>query len=384
MDHTSILNDKIIAREGITFDDLLLLPRYADFKRSAVDLTTQLHDRIVLRLPIIASPMDTVCEEDMAIAMACGGGLGIIHRNLSIEKQTQMIEKVKSYKALNLQESAVDAQGRLLVGGAIGVGSDARARIDALYKAEVDLMAIDSGHGHSRSVIDMVLYIKKKYPFLPLMAGNIATVEGAKALVDAGCDMLRVGMGPGSICTTRIVTGMGVPQLTAIANAVESVKGSKSKATVVADGGVRQIGDMAKALACGAHGVMLGSLLARYDESPGDVVIIKNKKYKRYRGMGSVEAMKKGGAERYGQLPSDAKKDMIAEGIDGFVTYEGSVREYLRQIGGSLRSSLYYVGSKTVDEFFINARFIKISRAGLIESHPHSITIRDAGKNYTV
>lgn len=382
MDHTSFLSRKISDSEGITFDDLLLLPRYADFKRNEVSLSTKLHDRIVLKLPIIASPMDTVCEKDMAIAMAREGGLGIIHRNLSIKTQMQMVEKVKSYTVLDLKESAVDGQGRLLVGGAIGVGADAHDRIDSLYKAQADCIVIDSGHGHSRPVIDMVLYVKKKYPLLPLMAGNIATREGARALVEAGCDILRVGMGPGSICTTRIVTGMGVPQLTAISNAVEAVKGSK--VTVVADGGVRQIGDMAKALACGAHAVMLGSLLARYDESAGDTVTLNNKKYKRYRGMGSVEAMRKGGAERYGQSSSDAKKDMIAEGIDGFVAYEGSVNEYLRQIAGSLRSSLYYVGSKTLSAFFMNARFIKISRAGLIESHPHSITIRDAGKNYTV
>src|SRR3989344_253541 len=303
MDNVSILQNKISTYEGITFDDLLLLPRYADFKRHEVSLTTKLHDRIVLKLPIIASPMDTVCEVDMALAMARAGGLGIIHRNLSIDTQKKMIEKVKSFTVFNSQESAVDANGRLLVGGAIGVGADSHERIDAIHDAGADIVVIDSGHGHSRPVIDTISYIKKKYPLFPLMAGNIATIEGAKALIDAGCDMLRVGMGPGSICTTRIVTGMGVPQITAITNAVEAVQGSK--VTVVADGGIRQIGDMAKALACGAHAVMLGSLLAGLDESPGDMMIVKDKKYKHYRGMGSVEAMKKGGAERYGQLPSD-------------------------------------------------------------------------------
>lgn len=382
MDTISILQNKIIVREGITFDDLLLLPRYTDFKRSSVDLTTQLHPRILLKLPVIASPMDTVCEADMALAMAQGGGLGIIHRNLAIVAQKQMVEKVKSTKVINPQECAVNDEGKLLVGAAVGVGADARERIDALYKAGVDVIVVDSGHGHSFSVIEAVSYIKKKYQLLPVMAGNVATHDGAKALIDAGCDMLRVGMGPGSICTTRIVTGMGVSQITAIVDAVEATQGSK--VTVIADGGIRQIGDMAKALACGASAVMLGSLLARFDESPGNTLIIKNKKYKQYRGMGSIPAMKKGAAERYGQSPDDSRKDMIAEGIDGFVAYEGSVEEYLSQIKGSLRASLYYVGSKTLSEFFINARFIKISHAGLIESHPHSVSMNDKGKNYTV
>lgn len=382
MDTVSILQNKIIVPEGITFDDLLLLPRYTDFKRDEVDMTSQLHPRILLKLPVIASPMDTVCEADMAIAMAQEGGLGIIHRNLSIPAQEQMIEKVKSIKGANPQKCAVDTNGRLLVGAAVGVGADAKERIDELYKAGVDVIVVDSGHGHSLSVIDMVSSLKKKYRLLPVMAGNVATCEGAKALIDAGCDMLRVGMGPGSICTTRIVTGMGVPQITAIANAVEVVQGSK--VPVIADGGIRQIGDMAKALALGANAVMLGSLLARFDESPGNVVIIKNKKYKQYRGMGSISAMKKGAAERYDQSPDNSRKDMIAEGVDGFVSYDGSVVDYLRQIMGSLRSSLYYVGSKTLREFFINARFIKISRAGLIENHPHLVSMSDGGKNYTI
>lgn len=365
--------------EGITFDDVLLLPNYSDFKRNDVDLSVELHPKIKLKIPIISSPMDTVTEDKMAIAMAENGGLGIIHRNLSIEKQISMIKKVKKIITKDNKLAAIDKKNRLLVGAAVGVGEDFYQRVKKLVENEVDLLVVDSGHGYSKFIIDACLYIKKNYRQIPLMAGNIATKEAAKALVKIGVDILRVGMGPGSICTTRIVTGMGVPQLTAI---FQSILGADEKTKIIADGGIKQPGDIAKALAFGADAVMLGSLLAGCDESPGKLITLNGKKYKQYRGMGSITAMKNGGAERYGQKKNIPEKKLIAEGVEGLVKYQGKVSDYLYQLSGSLRSSFYYIGAKNIKDFFQKAKFIKISRAGIIESHPHSIVITNTGKNY--
>lgn len=366
MNKQSIIESKIVRHEALTFDDILLLPNYSDVKRQDTDLSVHLHPKIKLLLPVLSSPMDTVTEDSMAIAMAAGGGLGIIHRNVSVEHEANMVEKVKKRK--------------LLVGAAVGIGSDTMQRVEALLHARTDVIVVDSSHGHTKFVIDTVREIKKKYASCVLMAGNIATYDGARALVEAGADILRVGMGPGSICTTRIISGMGVPQISAISAVVRATEGSK--ATVIADGGIRQIGDMAKALAFGASAVMLGSLLARYDESPGEVKEINGKKYKVYRGMGSISAMKKGGAERYGQSRNTDEKKLIAEGVEGFVPYQGNVSDYLHQIQGSLHTSLYYLGSKNLTEFFEKSRVIKISNAGLLESHPHDVSIESSGGNY--
>lgn len=357
-----------IVTEGITFDDVLLLPGYADFKRADVDLTTVIHPRLALKLPVLSSPMDTVTEAAMAKAMAKAGGLGVIHRNLSITDQAREVANVKT-------------EG-LLVGAAVGVGADFDERVKALVAANVDLIVIDSGHGNTKFVVDAVQSIKTRYPQAVVMAGNVATTDGAKRLVAAGADILRVGMGPGSICTTRVITGMGVPQLTAIEEAVKGAAGSS--ATVVADGGIRQIGDIAKAFGFGAHAVMLGSLLAGFDESPGEVVSLGDKTYKSYRGMGSTTAMIRGSAERYGQSATSEKRKLIAEGVEGFVVYKGPVSAYLEQIEGSLRASFYYIGAKTLADFQQKAQFVRITPASLTESHPHSILISDAGTNYTL
>ncbi len=365
MDKGKVLKNKISTLEGLSFDDLLLLPNYTDFKRQDVNLTTVLHKKIVLKLPIISSPMDTVTEEKMARAMAKGGGLGILHRNLSIDKQAAAVKSIK--------------KDGLLVGAAVGSGTELKARTEALVKAGVDVICIDSGHGHAKFIIDAIKYIKTKYPNQVVMAGNVSTYEGAKALIKAKVDILRVGMGPGSICTTRIISGMGTPQVTAIQEAARATIGTS--VTVVADGGIKQIGDIAKALALGAGAVMLGSLLAKREESPGKIITLNGKKYKSYRGMGSSAAMNKGSAERYGQQ-AGKKKQLIAEGVEGLVLYHGTVEDFLFQIDGSLRSSFYYLGSKTLPEFFKKARFIKITSAGFIESHPHSILVEDPGKNY--
>ncbi len=382
MNRSKILAKKIVREEALTFDDLLLIPNYTDFKRQAVNLATKLHPKIILKMPIISSPMDTVTEEKMAEAIAQGGGLGIIHRNLNISKQAQMVVNVKSARVKDLELAAVDEKKNLLVGAAVGPGADFAERVKALVKAKVNVITIDSGHGFSKFIIEAIHYIKKNFPEAIIMAGNVATYEGAKTLIKNRVDILRVGMGPGSICTTRIITGMGVPQITAVIDAVRAAE--KTKVTVVADGGIKQIGDIAKALAVGANAVMLGSLLARFDESPGETVIVNNKKYKQYRGMGSVSAMKKGGAERYGQSKETDEKKLIAEGVEGLVEYKGRVGDFLYQVVGGLKSSFYYLGSKNLDEFFIKSRFIKISNAGLIESHPHSIVISDDGGNYNL
>ncbi len=358
--------EKFVEFEGLTFDDILLLPNYSDFKRKDVELTTHLHPKLVLKLPIISSPMDTVTEASMAEAMARAGALGIIHRNLSINKQIKEVERVKKQK--------------LLVGAAVGVGQDFNQRTQALVKARVDVIVIDSAHGHSKPVIEAVIYLKKHFPKTIVMAGNIATYAGAMSLIRAGADILRVGMGPGSICTTRIITGMGVPQISAILEVARAAK--NSSVTLVADGGIRQIGDIAKALACGASAVMLGSLLARFDESPGKIVMVSGKKYKQYRGMGSIAAMKKGAAERYGQLAKKPNNKLIAEGVEGLVPYMGKVADYLYQIEGSLRSSFYYLGARSTEEFYQKSKFIKVSRAGILESHPHTVVISKPGQNY--
>ena len=363
-------------QDGLTFDDILILPGYTNFKRQEVNLTTKLHDRIILKLPVISSPMDTVTEDVMALHLARVGGLGIIHRNLSIQAQAGMVESIK--------------KEQLLVGAAVGIGSDFEERARSLMQVNTDVLVIDSGHGNTKFMVDAIHFIKKTYPKAAVMAGNIATSDGAKRLIAAGADILRVGMGPGSICTTRIITGMGVPQITAIMEAVKVLRSriplrgtmKATQVTIVADGGIRQIGDMAKALAVGAHAVMLGSLLAGFDESPGEIVAMDKKQYKQYRGMGSVAAMKQGSAERYGQTRDTSERKLIPEGVEGLVGYKGPVAQYLDQITGSLKSSFYYIGARTMAEFQKKAEIVKITPASMAESHPHSIVVTDTGTNY--
>lgn len=372
---------KILPDAGITFDDVLLLPGYTDFSRKQVDLSVSLHPTIVLKMPVISSPMDTVTETEMATMMAMHGGLGIVHRNLSVDAQTKIVRDVKGVSVTNPSESSCDVEGNFLVGAAVGVGEDFEERVQKLINADVDLLCIDSGHGNTAIQIDAIKRIKELSPRLPVMAGNVASAEGARNLVKAGADIIRVGMGPGSICTTRIITGMGVPQLTAVMEAVKGVEGTH--ATVIADGGIRQMGDIAKALAAGASAVMLGSMLAGFEQSPGDTVELNGQVFKKYRGMGSLGAMKKGGAERYGQSVQTADKKLIAEGVEGLVPFKGSGQDFLTQVAGSLKSSFYYIGGRTLSEFQEKAQFIKITPAGLKESHAHTLsTVLNAGANY--
>ena len=373
--------------EYLTYDDVLILPGYAGFSRADISLTTQLTSSITLKAPLVSAPMDTVTESRLAIALGKSGGIGIIHRNLTVSGQADEVAKVK--------------KARCIVGAAVGTSSGYEARVSSIVSAGVDIVLVDSAHGYAKSVIDAVMFIKKTYPSMQIMAGNVATVDGAKALIEAGADSLRVGMGPGAICTTRIVSGMGVPQLTAVMEITKAVKGSH--VSIVADGGIKYSGDMVKALAAGANAVMMGSFFASCQESPGDVVelsadqvparfksIIKDGissyKFKSYRGMGSVGAMKHGAKiksedEYHGKSYSD--RVLVAEGVEGLVPVKGSVKDIVDQAIGGIKSGMYYIGVKTIDELQKTAQFIKITQASLVESHPHDILVTDPGGNYS-
>lgn len=371
---------------ALTFDDILLVPSYSDFTRSDIKLKTPLTKKIVLNTPFISSPMDTVTEAKLAIAVAKMGGIGMIHRNLSVEKQAQEVAKVKKEK--------------LLVGAAIAGNGDLITRTEALVKAGVDIVVTDTAHGYTSSIVDAIVYLKKTYPKLSVMSGNIATYEGAKAMIKAGADCLRVGMGPGAICTTRIVSGMGVPQATAVSEAVRAAK--QAGIPVIADGGLRYSGDMVKALALGASACMMGSFFAACEESPGKMVrLTKNEVparfksilnhnttylFKEYRGMGSVAAMKlgakiKSGAEFHGKSYY-RERVLVAEGVEAMVPVKGSVQKVMEQAIGGIKSGMYYVGAKTIPELHKKARFYQITQASLQESHPHDVFVTNAGESY--
>ncbi len=355
------LSDLLSMDEYLTYDDVLLLPNYSEVRPSKTDLSTQLSSTIRLLTPIISSPMDTVTEYQMAKTLAQLGGLGIIHRNLSIEQQAAQVKKV-------IEED-------LVVGAAIGVGDDFDERVKQLVSAGVRILCIDSSHGHTKHVVEATSDIKKRFPKVQLISGNVATYEGAKALFTAGADVVRVGMGPGSICTTRVMSGMGVPQLTAVLEGVRAAR--EFKRHIIADGGIKTSGDIVKALAAGASTVMLGSLLAGTDEAPGDVIQVGGKMYKSYRGMGSVAAMKEGSAARYGQTWKKGQtKNLVPEGVEGLVPHRGGLEDHLHQMLGGLRSGLAYLGAHNVEELAEKAKFIRISRAGVHESSPHSILVQ--------
>jgi IMP dehydrogenase len=372
---------------GLTFDDVLLYPGYTDFSRSDIATATNLTKKITLSLPIVSSPMDTVTESALAIELARLGGIGIIHRNLTITQQADEVAAVK-------KES-------FLVGAAIGASRDYQERLDALVKAGVDVIVLDTAHGYTKGVIDIIGEIKEKYSDLQVIAGSVATFDGAKALAEAGADALRVGMGPGAICTTRIISGMGVPQITAIQETVRAAK--PLGVPVIADGGIKYSGDMVKALAAGASSVMMGSFFASALESPGIVhelhrdqvplrfQSILNKeqdiyKFKEYRGMGSVGAMKKGAEikveDEFHGKDYYKEKVLVAEGVEGLVPVKGTVKNLIDQAVGGIKSGMYYVGAKDINELHELAHFIKITQASLTESHPHDILVTNPGENY--
>ncbi len=488
------MNLNKIIYEGITFDDVLLVPRYSEIMPKDASLSTRLTNQITLNLPILSAAMDTVTEAEMARAVAREGGLGVIHKNLSIEEQTEQVDRVKRseygmildpitltadkkigdaldymstyqisgipiidenkkligivtnrdlrfnpspsdpisaimtsdnivtapegttlaeaekllqyhrieklpvvdknfvlkglitfkdiQKRKQFPNACKDQHGRLRVGAAIGIAKDTLERVDSLLKAGVDCLFVDTAHGHSKGVLDTVKLVKSHYPNVNLIAGNIATPEAAEALIKAGADGLKVGIGPGSICTTRIVAGVGVPQLSAIMEV--SKMASKYNLPVIADGGIKQTGDVPKALAAGADSVMVGGLLAGHAESPGEKIIYEGRPYKIYRGMGSLGAMQKGSADRYFQDVEAEISKYVPEGIEGRVPYKGRVNETLYQLSGGLRAAMGYTGCKTIEELKTNAQFVKISGAGLRESHPHDVTITQESPNYFV
>lgn len=476
--------------DALTFDDVLLVPGPSEVLPNEVDTTTNLTKKIKLNIPMMSAGMDTVTESQMAIAMARQGGIGIIHKNMSIEEQARQVDVVKrsehgvitdpfylhpenilqdaldimnnykisgvpivdkdmylkgiltnrdvrfqddpsvviddimtkenlilGYEGIKMQEaiklmesakveklpivdgdnklkglitikdiekarqypnSARDENNRLLVGAAVGITNDMFDRVDALVKANVDVITVDTAHGHSKNVLSSIKNIKEKYPDIQIIAGNIATAEAAHDLIEAGADAIKVGIGPGSICTTRVVTGIGVPQITAIINCVEEAK--KHNIPVIADGGIKYSGDITKALACGASVVMAGSLFAGTEESPGETILFEGRQYKEYRGMGSLAAMKDGSGDRYFQTNT---KKYVPEGVEGRVAYKGPVGEVVYQLLGGLKSGMGYVGSKDLNELYEKAKFVKISPASLIENHPHDITITRESPNYT-
>ncbi|HAX53626.1 IMP dehydrogenase [Muricomes intestini] len=480
---------KIIG-EGITFDDVLLVPAYSEVIPNQVDLSTYLTKKIKLNIPMMSAGMDTVTEHRMAIAMARQGGIGIIHKNMSIEEQAEEVDKVKrsengvitdpfylspehtlgdannlmskfrisgvpitegkklvgiitnrdlkfeedltkkikermtseglvtAKEGITLEEakkilanarkeklpiiddegnlkglitikdiekqikyplSAKDVQGRLLCGAAIGITANCLERAGELVKAKVDVVVLDSAHGHSKNVLHTVRMIKEKYPELQVIAGNVATQKATTALIDAGVDAVKVGIGPGSICTTRVVAGIGVPQITAVMRCYEAAK--KYGIPVIADGGIKYSGDMTKAIAAGADLCMMGSIFAGCDESPGTFELYQGRKYKVYRGMGSIAAMENGSKDRYFQ--SEAKK-LVPEGVEGRVPYKGTVEDTVFQLMGGLRSGMGYCGTKNIEDLKQNGQFVKISAASLKESHPHDIHITKEAPNYSV
>lgn len=373
-----MLKGKVID-EGYTFDDLLLVPSYSEVVPIQVKLETKLTKRISLSIPVLSAAMDTVTESKMAIALAELGGLGIIHKNMTIEKQVQEIKEVKKYPS-NKFESTKDESGHLRVGAAVGVSKQTMERIDALVAAGVDIIAVDSAHGHSKGVIDTIKEIRQKYPDLDIIGGNIISAQAAIDLIYAGATCLKVGVGPGSICTTRVVAGVGVPQLTAINDVYQVAK--QYKIGIIADGGIKLSGDIPKALAAGADCVMLGSLLAGCTESPGDIFEVDGKQYKSYIGMGSLTAMQRGSSDRYFQGGVKELNKLVPEGIEASVPYKGSIHDVIYQMMGGLRSGMGYCGCKTIEEMKSNAKFMKITNAGLKESHPHDVKHMKESPNY--
>jgi len=374
-----MLNGKI-TQEAYTFDDVLLVPAYSEVVPNQVSLKTNLTKNIALNTPILSAAMDTVTESAMAIAMAQAGGIGFIHKNMTVSAQAAEVQKVKAFDfdKTRFPNAITDKNGKLLVGVAVGVAKNLMERTQALVSAGVDVVTLDSAHGHSQGIINAVAQLRKAFPKLEIIAGNIVTASAAQALVDAGANAVKVGVGPGSICTTRVVAGVGVPQLTAINNVYEQLK--NQEIGIIADGGIKHSGEITKAIAAGAHCVMLGSLLAGTDESPGEIIVQDGKKYKSYVGMGSLVAMERGSKDRYFQ---EDKKKLVPEGIEALKPYKGSVSAIIFQLIGGLRSGMGYCGAKTIDALRNNAKFVKISNAGLIESHPHDVMISKDAPNYT-
>lgn len=375
--------DTKFAKKGLTFDDVLLIPAESHVLPNEVDLSTKLADNIKLNIPLISAGMDTVTEGAMAIAMALQGGLGVVHKNMSIQAQASEVANVKSVVVpSNATKAAVDDQNRLLCAAAVGVTSDTFERAEALLEAGADAIVIDTAHGHSAGVLRKIKEIREHFPKQTLIAGNVATGDATRALFDAGVDVVKVGIGPGSICTTRIVAGVGVPQITAIYDS--STAAREYHKPIIADGGIKYSGDVVKALAAGGNAVMLGSMLSGTTEAPGDIFEENGKKFKRYRGMGSVGAMAQahGSSDRYFQGGVNEANKLVPEGVEARVEYKGDVSDVVFQIDGGLRSGMGYCGAANIPELIEKAQFVQITNAGLRESHPHDVQMTKAAPNY--
>ena len=354
-------------KEALTFDDVTLVPKYSEILPSEVDTSIKLTDTLKLDIPLLSSAMDTITESKMAIAIAKAGGLGVIHRNLDIKKQIQEIKKVKKQK--------------LLVGAAVGTGLKEFHRAELIIKEKVDMIVVDTAHGHTKKVSEMIKFIKKKKSKkICLCAGNIATPEAAKFLLKLGVDVIKVGIGPGSICTTRLVAGIGVPQLSAILNVRNGIKNKNVK--IISDGGIKYSGDLAKAFAAGADAVMIGSLFAGTDETPGKLIKKNGKLFKSFRGMGSVGAMNKGSADRYFQSKQKNNSKYVPEGVEGFAKYKGKVENIVFKLIGGLKSSMGYLGSKQIKYLRNKPQFVKITKAGFYESMVHNVDIIKSDNKY--
>ena len=354
-------------KEALTFDDVTLTPKYSEILPAEVDTSIKLSKTLKLKIPLLSSAMDTVTESKMAIAIAKAGGLGIIHRNLDIKNQLLEIKKVKKQK--------------LKVGAAVGAGLKEFKRAEAILKEQIDMIVVDTAHGHTKKVSEMIRYIKKiKNKNTVLCAGNIATPEAAKFLLKLGVDVIKVGIGPGSICTTRLVAGIGVPQLSAILNVRNSIK--KKDVKIISDGGIKYSGDLAKAFAAGADAVMIGSLFAGTDETPGKLIKRNGKLFKSFRGMGSVGAMNKGSADRYFQSKQKDISKYVPEGVEGFAKYKGAVESIIFKLIGGLRSSMGYLGSRQIKYLRDKPHFVKITKAGFYESMVHNVDIVKSDSKY--
>ena len=345
-------------KEALTFDDVTMAPKYSEVLPSEVDTSIKLSNSLTLKIPLLSSAMDTVTESKMAIAIARAGGIGVIHRNLDVKKQIKEIRKVKKLG--------------LLVGAAVGAGPSELKRAEAILKEKVDLIVVDTAHGHSKKVAEIIKAIKKiKTNKTALCAGNIATTVAAKFLIKLGVDIIKVGIGPGSICTTRLVAGIGVPQLSAILEVKKGIKNNKVK--IISDGGIKYSGDLAKALSAGADAIMIGSLFAGSTETPGKLVKKNGKLFKRFRGMGSVGAMNKGSADRYFQIKQKDSSKYVPEGVEGFVKYKGKVKSIIYMLVGGLKSSMGYLGAKKIPNLKNKPNFLKITKAGFYESMVHNV-----------
>ena len=353
-------------KEALTFDDVLLIPKFSSTLPTETNLSINLAKNLKIKIPFLSSAMDTVTESKMAIAIAHQGGLGVIHRNLSINSQIKEIKKVKNKK--------------LLVGAAVGTSEEDILRAKSILDAGLDLLVIDTAHGHSLKVINTLKKIRKFSNKIPICVGNIATGEAAVKLYNEGADILKVGIGPGSICTTRMIAGIGVPQITAIRNVKKSMKNKKIK--IISDGGIKFSGDLVKAIAAGADAIMMGSIFAGTEESPGKKFKYKNKLYKSYRGMGSIGAMSAGSSNRYFQKNYKDKSKFVPEGVEARVLYKDSVEKIIYQLQGGLRSSMGYIGAKKIEEIYKKGKFIKITKAGFYESMVHSVEAIKEETNY--